>query len=277
MAVTSEAAGSGSGAGSRGGAVGDAVRPAAAASAEPGAASAASRIPLREVVWRPCYRVIPSRYPPIDLFERVAPPEDWDALIELESQTNTRLRDEIGEIRLVPPEDRVVGPGAGYIMAAFTHVAPEGGRFHDGSYGAYYTARDRDTAIAESMWRRALFLARTSEPPMHLDMRLLEADLAGELHDLRGMAATLPEVYDPDDYRASQALARDLRRQGSPGIAYDSVRAPGGECAAVFRPRLLSRCRETRHLTYVWDGRRIAHVYEKRPYRRGVKRRAGGR
>lgn len=232
-------------------------------------------IPLREVVWRPCYRVIPSRYPPIDLFERIAPPEDWDALIELESLTNDRLRDEIGEIRLVPPEDRVVGPGAGYVMAAFTHFSPDGGRFHDGTFGAYYAARDRDTAIAETIWRRERFLARTAEPPMHLDMRLLEADLAGELHDLRGLAAVLPDVYDPEDYGASQAIARELRSRGSGGIAYDSVRSPGGECAAIFRPRLLSRCRETRHLTYFWDGRRIAYVYEKKPYRWGGRRRGG--
>lgn len=245
---------------------------------EPEGASSSDRldsIPLREVVWRPCYRVIPSRFPPVDLFERIAPPEDWDALIELESLTNDRLRDEIGEIRLVAPEDRIVGPGSHFVMAAFTHFSPYGGRFHDGTFGAYYAARDRDTAIAETIWRRAQFLARTSEPPMHLDMRLLEADLAGELHDLRGLAPVLPEVYDAEDYRASQAIGRELRSRGSGGIAYDSVRSPGGECAAVFRPRLLSRCRESRHLTYYWDGKRIAHVYEKKPYRWGVRRRSG--
>ncbi len=186
--------------------------------------------------------------------------------------TNHRLRDEIGEIRLVPPEERVVGPGAGYVMAAFTHLSPEGGRFNDDTFGAYYAARERDTAIAETIWRRERFLSRTEEPAMHLDMRLLEADVAGDFHDLRDMATWYPDVYDPHDYTASQALARELRQAGSSGIAYDSVRATGGQCVAVFRPRLISRCRVTRHLTYVWDGRRIAHVYEKRPFRR-----AGGR
>ncbi len=246
----------------------------ASAAAPPGAGavgrSVDAVIPVRRVVWKPCYRIIPSRYPPIDLFERVAPPEDWDALIELESLTNDRLRDELGEISLVPLEDRVVGPGSGYVMAAFTHVAPEGGRFNDGGYGAYYAARERDTAVAETIWRRELFLSRTSEPPMHLDMRMLEAHLAGDLHDLRGMGGAFPAVYDPDDYAASQALARGLRRRGSSGVAYDSVRAAGGECVAVFRPRLLTHCRETRHLTYVWDGHRIVEVYEKRPYRHGM-------
>mgnify|MGYP001226910007 FL=1 len=229
-------------------------------------------IPLREVVWQPCHRIIPGRYPPIALFERVAPPADWDALIELESLTNERLRDEIGEIRLVPPEDRVVGPGAGYIMAAFTHLSPEGGRFNDDTFGAYYAARERDTAIAETVWRRERFLSRTEEPPMELDMRLLEAELVGELHDLRGLETSFPAVYAPDDYGTSQALARELRQGGSSGIAYDSVRAAGGQCVAVFRPRLLTRCRETRRLTYVWDGRRIVQVYEKRPYRAWARR-----
>jgi hypothetical protein len=45
---------------------------------------------------------------------------------------------------------------------------------------------------------------------------------------------------------------------------YDSVRRAGGECAAVFRARALSRCRQAQHLGYVWDGARIAAVYEKK-------------
>ncbi|WP_312136579.1 RES family NAD+ phosphorylase [Brevundimonas sp.] len=50
---------------------------------------------------------------------------------------------------------------------------------------------------------------------------------------------------------------------GSDGIAYHSVRQDNGECAAIFRPRLLSNCRQERHLCYVWDGQTIATVYEK--------------
>ncbi len=49
------------------------------------------------------YQVIPSRYPQINLFERVSDPQDWNVLYEVESLTNPRLRDEVGDIRLVPP------------------------------------------------------------------------------------------------------------------------------------------------------------------------------
>ena len=52
----------------------------------------------REVSWRQIGRMIASRYPPIDLFERVSSnPAGWEALIELEQLTNPRLRDEAGD------------------------------------------------------------------------------------------------------------------------------------------------------------------------------------
>ncbi len=223
--------------------------------------------PLRALRWEPSFRIVPSRFPPIHLFERVAPPEDWEALIELESLTNDRLRDEVGQIQLVPPAERVVGPGAGYVMAPFTHIAPDGGRFNDPSFGAYYAARSLDTAVAETSYHRARFLRATAEPPLQLDMRVLEARLAGDFHDLRGLRAEWPAVYDPGDYSAGQALARRLRTAGADGVVFDSVRHPGGECAAAFRPRLLARCREARTLTYIWDGEKIAGFYEKRPFR----------
>ena len=225
-------------------------------------------VPVRPVHWPSCFRVIPSRFPPVQLFERVADPEDLDAVFAIEALTNARIRDEVGELRLVPPEDRMTGAGAGYLMAAFTHVSPLGGRFTDGTYGAYYAARDLPTAVDETVYHRERFLRATREGPMELDMRVLRARLRADLHDLRGMGSALPDVYDPDDYTASQAFGRRLRAKGSWGIAYDSVRRRGGECVAAFRPRALSRCQQTQHLSYVWDGERIETVYEKKLLRR---------
>lgn len=219
--------------------------------------------PRRRVRWKPCYRIIPSRFPPIDLFERVADASDLDAVIELESLTNDRLRAAVGDISLVPPEERVVGPGAGYVMAAFTHPSPAGARFSDAQRGAYYAARTLATAVAESTFHRASFMRATQQPAMQLDMRVLEADLDATLHDLRGNAAW-SAVHDADNYAAGQSLARTLRAAGSDGVAYDSVRHRGGQCVAIFRPRRVKQCRETLHVTYVWDGENIVSVYEKR-------------
>jgi len=224
------------------------------------------KIPARRVVWRPCYRIVPSRFPPINLFERVADPEDWEAIIAVESLTNDRIRDEAGQIRLVPPEDRVNGPGASTIMAAFTHPNPEGSRFSDGGYGVFYAARELETAVEETKHHRAAFLAATRQPPMELDMRAYALNLIGKLHDIRRMQGSLKRVYARDDYSYSQAVGRELRRLGSFGIAYKSVRKKDGDCAAVFRAPVLSNCRQERHLCYVWDGEKIATVYEKRSF-----------
>jgi hypothetical protein len=221
-------------------------------------------IPTSAVRWLPCYRIIPSRFPPINLFERVTDPADLETVLDIESMTNDRLRDEVGALNLVPPEDRISGPGTSPIMAAFTHLPPYGSRFTDGSFGVFYAGRTLDTAIAETKHHRETFLRATSEPRIELDMRVYAVDLDAVLHDIRGMKDTMLGIYDPDSYAASQALAIEVRNSGSSGLAYDSVRKPGGECVAIFKPRVLSNCRQERHLTYVWDGSSIGTVYEKR-------------
>lgn len=223
-------------------------------------------VPISAVDWRPCFRIIASRFPPISLFENVADPEDLEAIYQIEAMTNDRLRDEAGELSLVPPEDRVSGPGSSPIMAAFTHLNPVGDRFTDGSYGVFYAGNTIETAVAETKFHRAKFMAATSEPAQELDMRVYAVDLAADLHDIRAMREGHAELYHTASYSASQAFAADLRAAGSNGIVYQSVRFDGGECVAVFRPRLLGNCRQERHLCYVWDGQAITTVYEKRAF-----------
>ncbi|MEW5425218.1 RES family NAD+ phosphorylase [Amorphus sp. 3PC139-8] len=218
----------------------------------------------RRVRWRPSFRIIPSRFPPIGLFETVADPDDLEAVYELEAMTNPRVRDEVGELSLVPSSDRISGAGSSVVMAAFTHLNPNGSRFSDGSYGVYYAAKDLETAVAETRHHREAFMRATAEAPIELEMRVYLADLDGTLHDIRRQGGRLSAVYDTADYSAGRALGRELRERGSDGIVYDSVRRRGGTCAAVFRPRLLSNVRQERHLAYVWDGERISAIYERR-------------
>lgn len=220
---------------------------------------------ISKLVWKPCYRLIPSHFPPISVYERVANPADLEAVFAVENLTNPRLRQEAGEISIVPPEDRVSGPGATPIMSAFTHLNSEGSRFCDGSYGVYYAGRTLDTAIAETRYQRERFLARTKETPIEIHMRTYLADLEGDLHDIRGRT-DLTDIYDLKSYTASQALGREIKTINSYGIVYDSVRAPGGECVGIFRPPILSNCIQGTHYCYVWDGTRITDVYEKKLY-----------
>jgi hypothetical protein len=216
---------------------------------------------VSEVRWQPCFRVISSRFPPINLFERVSSAEDWEALYWLESLTNPRLRDEVGEIELVPREDRIFGPGASVIMAPFTHLNPEGSRFADDTFGAFYAAASLDTSIAETRYHREIFLRATRQGPLELDMRTYLTDVSASFHDIRDKRDRMPDIYDPDSYVASQKLARGLRLAGSNGVVFDSVRHAGGQCLAIYRPRLIQNCRQGTHLRYVWDGQRISQVY----------------
>ncbi len=221
---------------------------------------------VSRIVWKPSWRIIPSRFPPAQLFERVVEPHDLEAVFELDGLTNPRLRDESGGIQCVSPEARVSGPGASVIMAAFTHLNPNGSRFSDGTYGILYAADHLDTAVAETRHHRERFMRATSQPRMELDMQVYLIDLQGELHDLRGQKGPESPIYHADDYTAGQRLGKTLRQSGSDGIVYDSTRRTGGECAAVFRPTVLSNVRQGKHLCYVWDGRQIAMVYEKRKF-----------
>ena len=165
--------------------------------------------------WPEAHRIVPSRYPPVQLFERLSgDPAEWETLAEIESLTNPRIRDEIGEIHLVPVEDRVSGPGASWVMAPFTHVNPNGSRFSDGSYGVYYAARELPTAIAETVFHMGRFYAATADPPHAEDMRVLTGRIGTTFHDIRGDDRRWGPLLDPDSYVASRAFGRELRARG---------------------------------------------------------------
>jgi hypothetical protein len=224
----------------------------------------ADAIPIATTSWKPSYRLIASRYPTVSLYDDIADPADLEVVFAIEALTNPRIRDQLGQLQLVPPEERVSGAGSTPIMAAFTHLNPEGSRFSDGSYGVYYAAQDLDTAVAEVSHHRALFLSRTAETAIDIDLRLITATLDAPLHDLRRLRGSAAAVYDPVNYGPGQALGRALREAGSWGVLYASVRRRGGLCAGLFRPRALQHAREAAHIALHWDGARITHWYEKR-------------
>lgn len=218
---------------------------------------------LRRVRWVQACRIVPTRYPAVSLFDRVADGADFEALYALEAMSNERARQDLGEIDRVPPGERVFGPGSGPIMAAFTHVNALGSRFSDGRHGVFYAARERATAVAETRHHHARFLAATAEGPMHLPMRLYHVAVDARLHDLRPAGAVPTAVYDADHYAAARTLGHALHAAGSAGVAYRSVRHAGGQCAGLFRPRGARQCVHAAYLLYAWDGERFADIFEK--------------
>lgn len=215
--------------------------------------------PVKRIRWSHAYRIVPSRFPPIGVYDRIADPADMDALFAVEALTNPRLREEADALKLVPKDRRTSGPGSTPVMAAFTHLNPEGSRFSDGSWGVFYAAHSVATAIEETVYHRERFLALTAEPPCEIQMRCYRTSLDSKLHDLRG---GWPAEQAPDSYLASVLLARVLREQGSNGIVFDSARHAEGECIAAFFPDVVAPCVQAKHLVYRWDGQHIAQVLE---------------
>src|SRR5262245_13523439 len=112
-------------------------------------------VPEALVRWRGAPRLIPSRYPVVGLFDRVAAPADLDALFELEGWTNDRITAEAGVLSAMPPDEWVTGrPMASVVMASFCHPRPDGSRFSGADRGAWYAARTLETALAESIYHR---------------------------------------------------------------------------------------------------------------------------
>jgi hypothetical protein len=215
--------------------------------------------PQRRIAWERAYRIVPSRFPPVGPWDRIASPEDFEALAEIEALTNPRIREELGTLSLTPRDRWLTGPGSTPVMAAFTHLQPGGSRFTDGSFGVFYASREIETALRENVHHRTRFLAATREPPTQVQMRAYRTRIACRVHDVRG---GWPRIHDPDDYSASQRLAVRLRAANSNGIVYDSVRNPGGQCVAMFWPDRVGPCTQAAHFAFVWDGERITDVIE---------------
>jgi RES domain len=198
------------------------------------------------------------------LFERVSPdPGVWDALVAAEMLVNPRIRDEVGEIHLVPPEERVSGPGATYVMAAFTHLNPMGSRFSDGTYGVYYAGREFETALRETAYHFARVANDSGDEARYEDMRVLLSRIDAPFHDLETLSRRKrEELLDPNSYAASQPFGARLRDAGSNGIIYPSVRNHGGGCVAAFRPKPVGTPVQTKHLKYHYDGERVVRYFD---------------
>jgi hypothetical protein len=203
------------------------------------------------------YRVIPSRHPVVDLFREVASPEDWELLHRVAQLTDDRIQEEEFSTGLIRLEDRTDASKSHYIVGPLSRPDPRGSHFSDGSFGVLYAGLDFETAQAEVVARRESFLRATSQRPQRIDVRVILISLTGTLHDLRG--------EDPDkmsDQNFTRDLALRLRGAGSYGIVFNSNARPGGECVAVFRPPVLSNCRQERHFGYNWDGNNISSIIE---------------
>lgn len=223
------------------------------------AGNARMPVPVTRIDWPDAVRIIRSIYPPIDLFEDIADPEDWPLLISAEQKTNPRLMETIGNLDLVPPERRIGGQGASYLMAPFMHVGPDRpSRFSDGAYGVLYAGNCFEVALLETIFHQKRFMAQTNEAPGWTSQyRELVLTIGSEVHDLRNDTEQYSDLLDPGSYAASHVFGAELRKTGSEGIVYPSVRHGDGECVGLFYPDQASNPVQGRHLDYHWNGDRV--------------------
>ncbi|TAU18763.1 RES domain-containing protein (plasmid) [Rhizobium ruizarguesonis] len=185
---------------------------------------------------RPSYRLIPSQFPPIGLFETVTRAADLQAVMELVGWTNDRLVAD--RIQRLPKDQWVYGvANASIVMAAFLHVAPGGMRFNGPDLGAWYAADDLRTAAAEVGHHLRREAVARGVATMVRTYRSYSANLIGDYLDIRGEQTLRPDVYDGTSYAASQVLGEEVRSSGGAGILYDSVRLRGGVAIVAHRPR----------------------------------------
>lgn len=209
-------------------------------------------IAATSIDWTPATRIVSMRQTPEAAFERIADPESIGAILEVVAA---------GRPQRVAPEDVAMCEGAGWVMSAFLRGGA--GRFNDDTFGAFYAARQEPTAVAETQFHYARFLRDSREGYVLFGARVLLADLAAAPLDIRGQGDTLPYFYYPDParYGSAQRWAAERRAVGADGVVYDSVRHGGGQCIALFRPRLVKRCRVGDRLAYEWDGERFVGVH----------------
>ncbi|MDQ3606025.1 MAG: RES family NAD+ phosphorylase [Gemmatimonadota bacterium] len=213
-------------------------------------------LPTIPIEWTPAVRIASMRQTPEAAFERIADAAEAAAILEVIAA---------GRPPRVAPEAVAVGEGAGWIMAAFLRGGA--GRFNDETFGAFYAAREEATAIAETRFHYARILRDAREEHTLFGARLLLADIVAAPVDIRSRASSLSEFYDPDPgrYGPAQRWAASQRAAGADGVLYDSVRRAGGQCVALFRPRLVRACRTGDRLAYEWDGAQFAAVYTLTP------------
>ncbi len=217
--------------------------------------------PTADIDWPISHRIIRTIYPPVSLFEDIANPADWDLIAAAEARSNPRVRDQIGELKLVPVARRTAGATSTLVMGAFTHASrARPSRFTDGSFGIWYCGDVPEVALAETIFHHENFMRATDEPASVSDFRELVNGVTGACVDLRGGAVS--ECLAPDDYKPGQALGRAVHDADGDGIVYPSVRWEGGQAAALMWPdRIRLPVLQARQLRYFWNGTRVDRYF----------------
>ncbi len=200
------------------------------------------------------FRLIPSRFPPINIYERVIANDRLEEVVQIENVTNPRLKSTAELTGGLHPIDPLSPRLQNWNVAPFAYSNPEGSRYFRPGYACLELAEDLQTALAISVRRRERFLGRTAEPAIDLIMRVLKTPVAGRFVDMRRLSSSLP-------LKDRWMLGDAVIKQGFDGVLFNSPERPSAACVAVLKESTLGRSQQAQHFHFVWDGRRISALY----------------
>lgn len=197
------------------------------------------------------FRLIPSRFPPVSVYDGLVANDRVETLVQVENLTNPRL---LSVNKLLGSHPHDPPPKLqNWNLAPFKYINPEGSRFFSPTRPALELADHPQTALAISVARRETFMSRTGEPPIGLDMRMLRTPVDGLFLDFRHVPLDL-------DRRERWKLGEEVPADVD-GVLFHPPERPSATCVAVLRGDALGRTIQTVHYRFVWNGARISMLY----------------
>lgn len=214
--------------------------------------SEAANLPVVEIDER-FHNLIPSRFPPVPVYERIAGGRD-ELFAQIEEMTNPRVREKERLTQGMAPVDQEQPRFKNWNHAPFVYPNPEGSRFFKADRNVLELAGDLQTALAISVAKREMFLSRTSEPPTLIEMRQIVRPVRGSCLDARDWEGIA-------DRERRLELGQEVLELHLDGILFSPPERPSATGIVVLKPECLGKPDQADHFKYVWNGQRVSVLY----------------
>lgn len=201
------------------------------------------------------HRLIPSRFPPVPLYERLGSPEVQTAAEACEAKTNPRLQ-ALERLTQEAPFRSGASQAQNWNLAPFSYANPEGTTFLDPSYKVLELVGGVRPALAVAVLRREAFLGGGEEPPLQVEMRALVHKVRGRFIDLTGAS------FEPDR-EARWKQGAELYATAEPdvqGIVFSRPDLGGCRGLTIFDGTALGTAIQSDHYRFLWDGEKVSRI-----------------
>ncbi|KTE16797.1 RES domain-containing protein [Sphingopyxis sp. H115] len=215
--------------------------------------SEAAKLPIIAIDDDKFHNIIPSRFPTVRLYERIADGRD-ELFAKIEEITNPRVREKDRLTRGMAAVDQDQPRFKNWNHAPFVYPNPEGSRFFGANRNVLELAGCLQTALAISVAKRELFLSRTAQAATYVEMRQFVRPVRGTFIDARGWDGQ-------DDRERCLALGKEVDEAGRDGLLFSPRERRSATGITVLKPECLGRPIQAEHFKYMWNGERITLLY----------------